>query len=72
MKDMNDIEVMEANLSRFLNILGFPVVRITNKDWRWFGRNFDSNSTVLEGHPMAVPTKELLLKVLKKKAKQWK
>jgi hypothetical protein len=55
----------EDNLARMLNILGFPVFRITKKDWRWFDRNFNCSPTVVEGHPMAEPAKALLKKVLR-------
>ena len=48
-----------------LNILGFPVFRIAKKDWRWFDRNFSSNSTVVEGHTMAEPAKALLKEVVR-------
>tara|TARA_Y100000310_G_scaffold275368_1_gene291869 strand:+ start:199 stop:405 length:207 start_codon:yes stop_codon:yes gene_type:complete len=55
----------EDSLARMLNILGFPVFRIAKKDWRWFDRNFSSNSTVVEGHPMSEPARTLLKEVLR-------
>ena len=62
---MSDIEAKEKLLADLLNEIGFPVHRVTKRDWRWVGRNFASNEAVVEGHPLADKARLLLRQVLK-------
>jgi len=66
------LKIKETLLTNLLNQIGFPVYRIVKKDWRWVGRNFNSNPAVVEGHPLADRARLLLREVLKESRKAGK